>query len=227
MIDMIKPTKLQGVYETFYGKRRFFATKSFAPGTNVYGEIIMQENGEEYRLWDTMRSKLCAFMVKDADQIAIRQGSTVLYLGASSGTTVSHVSDIIGESGFVFAVDFAPRMLRELVFVAEKRSNVGPIMGDANKPEEYLSLVSQVDVVYQDVAQRNQLEIFEKNCALFLKPKGFGLLAIKARSVDVTKRPQLIFDEVRKLLEKEFTIVDKRLLDPFQKDHIMFLVKKK
>lgn len=227
MISMIKQTKLQGVYETFYGKRRFFATKSFAPGTNVYGEIVMHEDGEEYRLWDVMRSKLCAFMVKDADQIAIRQGSTVLYLGASSGTTVSHVSDIVGETGFVFAVDFAPRMLRDLVFVAEKRSNIGPIMGDANKPEEYLTLVSEVDVVYQDVAQRNQFEIFVKNCDLFLKPKGFGLLAIKARSMDVTKKPQMLFNEVREQLEKKFTIVDKRILDPFQKDHIMFLVKKK
>jgi fibrillarin-like pre-rRNA processing protein len=77
-----------------------------------------------------------------------------------------------------------------------------------------------------DVAQRNQAEIFIKNCNMFLKKNGFGLLAVKSRSVDITKKPRQVYQEVRKKLERELTVVDYRVLDPFEKDHCMFVVKK-
>ncbi len=63
------------------------------------------------------------------------------------------------------------------------------------------------------------------NCKLFLKKGGFGLLAIKARSIDVKLNPKQIFEENRRKLEKEFTIVDYRLLEPYEKDHCMIIVK--
>ena len=61
----------------------------------------------------------------------------------------------------------------------------------------------------------------------FLKNDGYALLAVKARSIDVTKQPKQIFKEVREKLEKNLIIIDYRELEPFQKDHCMFICKKK
>ena len=52
----------------------------------------------------------------------------MLYLGAASGTTVSHVADIVGPEGMVYAVEFSHRSGRDLINVAKKRMNVVPII---------------------------------------------------------------------------------------------------
>jgi fibrillarin-like pre-rRNA processing protein len=214
--------KLQGV---LYQKGKIY-TKNLVPGKKVYDESLVKISGVEYRTWSPEKSKLGAAIIKGVSQIGIRPGSTVLYLGASTGTTISHVSDIIGKEGFVFGVEFAPRVARELVFLAEERPNIAPILGDANKPMEYSDRCFLVDVVFQDIAQKNQVEIFMKNVDLFLKKGGFGLLAIKARSIDVSKKPKAVFKEVRTLLDKRITIVDYKELAPYEKDHCFFVVKK-
>jgi len=223
----IKQAKFYEVFQSEEEKRKKLFTKNLLPGRSVYGEKLVAENGVEYREWDAFRSKLAAFIMKGADQIALRPNDFVLYLGAASGTTVSHVSDIIGEKGFVFAVDFAPRVVRDLVFLASERKNIAPILADANKPHSYSHLVSQVDFLYQDVAQANQVEIFMKNINCFLKKGGFAMLALKARSIDVVKKPKLLFKEVRDELEKHLVVIDARTLDPFERDHCMFLCKKR
>ncbi len=210
----------------FYQKRKIY-TRSIAPGRIVYGESIIREKDAEFREWDIRRSKLGAAIAKEISQIGIKEGDTVLYLGSSTGTTVSHVSDIVGNDGFVFALDFAPRVMRELVFLSESRKNIAPILGDAKRPETYSSNIYLADSLFQDIAQKDQAEIFLKNCALHLKEGGFGLLSVKARSIDVTKRPKQVFADVRKKLEREMTIVDYRELDPFEKDHCIFVCKKK
>ncbi len=202
-------------------------TPSLTPGTKYFDEEIVRLGGDEYRHFDEKRSKLAASIVKEASQIGIKEGDNVLYLGASHGYTSSFVSDMVGEKGFIFALDFAPRVVRDLVFVCEKRRNMTPIMGDANQPNTYKHRLTKVDIVYQDVAQRNQAEIFLKNCDMFLKSGGFGLLAVKSRSIDITKKPKEIYIEIRQLLEKKITVVDYRILDPFEKDHCMFVCKKK
>lgn len=222
----IKNSKFYEVYET-EGKSRRILTKNLVPGRSVYGERLISAGNSEYREWDPTRSKLCAFILKGADQICLKPKDAVLYLGAASGTTVSHVSDIVGKDGFIFAVDFAQRVVRDLTFLSEIRPNIAPILADANKPESYAPLVSAVDFVYQDVAQPNQVEIFLKNIDMFLKPGGFAMLALKARSVDVTKQPKVIFEMVRRQLNDRLTVIDARALDPFEKDHCMFLCKKK
>ena len=220
-------SKFSGIYEIKKGKRRILLTKNLVPGKTVYDERLVQEGKDEYREWNPRRSKLAAGILKGISEIGIVENGVVLYLGAASGTTVSHVSDIVGEKGFVFALDFAPRVVRDLVFVCEERKNMAPMMFDANKPEEYKDkMVKEVDVVYQDIAQKNQVGIFLKNVNMFLRENGVGLLAVKARSIDVTKKPRKIFDEVRKELEKNLKIVDFKVLDPFEKDHCMFVCKK-
>ena len=131
-------------------------------------------------------------------------------------------------SGFVFALDFAPRVVRELVFLCESRSNMAPLLEDANQPQNYEDkVIKNVDIVYQDIAQRNQAEIFLKNCDMYLKNGGYGLIAVKARSMDVSKRPSEMFKQVRIEIEKKLVIIDERKLDPFEKDHIFFVCKKK
>ena len=232
MPDIKQFKHFKGVYETKSGGRYVLLTKNMTPGKIVYGEFLFydkDENGNkvEYREWDPKRSKLGAALVKDVSQIGMKENDYILYLGCSTGTTVSHVSDIIGPNGLVFALDFAPRVLRDMVFVAEDRKNIAPIMADANKPETYSHLICEVDTVFMDIAQKNQAEIFIKNCKLFLKPGGFGLLALKARSVDVTRNPKDVFREIRAKLERELVIVDYRELAPFEMDHAFFVVKKK
>ena len=222
----IREHKFQGVYEMRLGKRSFFYTKNLVPGISVYGERLVKQ-GVEYREWDVTRSKLGAALAKKISQFGIYPDDVVLYLGASTGTTVSHVSDIVGKNGKVFAVDIAPRSTRDLVFFSEKRKNIIPILASANHPELYKHLVVGVDMVFQDIAQRNQTGIFLKNCKAFLKKGGFGVFAVKARSIDVTKKPKQIFKRVRDELEKEIIIVDYRELDPYEKDHCIFICKNK
>ena len=181
----------------------------------------------EYREWNPRKSKLAAAILKGVSLVGIMPGKSVLYLGCSTGTTCSHVSDILGETGFLFGVDLAPRVMREFVFLSQKRANMAPVMADSNHPELYDKYLDSADVVFQDISQRNQVEIFVKNCLKFLKKDGTALLAVKARSIDVTKNPKDIYHQVRGQLEKQLKVVDYKLLDPYEKDHCIFVVKKK
>ena len=218
----MKKSKIFEVYEDSKGR---LYTVNLTPGKTVYGERLVKWEGAEYREWNAYSSKLAALILKGCLNISIRKNDVVLYLGSASGTTASHVSDIVGKDGFIFAIDIAPRVMRDLVFVCEDRKNIAPILADANKPENYVEKLSEVDVIYQDIAQKNQVEIFLKNIDLFLKDNGYALLAIKARSIDVTKNPKDIFRDVRKELESKLTVIDFRLLEPYQKDHCMFVCK--
>ncbi len=222
---MIAKSKIFEVFES-QGKKKQLYTVNLVPGSNVYGEKLIRENDVEYREWDASKSKLAAAILKGSPNIGIRKNDVVLYLGAASGTTVSHVSDIIGHNGIVFAVDLAPRVMKDLIFLCYKRKNIAPILADAGNTNILKERVSAVDVIYQDVAQKSQIEIFLKNIELFLKDGGYALLALKARSIDVTKQPKHIFREVKEILEKELTIIDYRELEPFQKDHCMFICRK-
>jgi fibrillarin-like pre-rRNA processing protein len=199
-------------------------TKNAYPGHTHFEERTITVDGAEYRELSPMRSKLAAGIANGIGQIGFKEGSIVLYLGASHGYTPSFVSDIISRNGTVFAIDVAPRVVRDLYFLAEERTNIIPILEDCNHPERYAPLVTAVDVVYQDIAQRNQVEIFRKNLR-FLKKGGFGILALKSRSIDVAKRPQAIYREVQAELERLGMIVDKRELDPHEKDHCLFIIK--
>ena len=224
---MINHSKIFEVHESADGRRRQLYTANLVPGLRNYGEKLVMQDGIEYREWDHFKSKLAATILKGSPNICMRKNDAVLYLGSASGTTVSHVSDIVGKDGIVFAVDIAPRVMRDLLFLCKARKNISPVMADAGRVEELAKRVCAVDALYQDVAQKQQVEIFLKNVSMFLKKDGYGLLAVKARSVDVTKNPRQIFREVKEKLEKSLTIIDYRELEPFQKDHCMFICKKK
>ncbi len=216
---------MKQISEGVYQRNRLLYTENLAKGTVHFQETLATEDGREYRQWDARSSKLASAMLKGMKS-PITLSSKILYLGASHGFTPSYVSDI-ARNGFVFAVEFSPRVLRDLIFVAEKRKNMTAILADANKPESYYHYLTPVDIVYQDIAQKNQLEIFLKNVNLFMKDTGFGFLALKARSVDTTKEPRKIYQEVKAELSQYMRILDYRTLEPFQKDHCMFLCTKK
>ena len=222
---MITKSKIFEVYED--RARRKLYTLNLTPGKRVYGEQLFRQNNIEYREWDAYSSKLAAAILNKCRNIFLRKSDVVLYLGSASGTTVSHVSDIIGRDGFVFAVDAAPRVMKDLIFNCGARKNIAAILANANNTKGLAERASIVDVIYQDIAQKNQVDIFIKNINAFLKKDGYAILAIKARSIDVTRYPKQIFKEVREKLEKEVIIIDSRSLEPYQKDHEMFICKNK
>ena len=197
-------------------------TISLCPGKRIYGERLFTLSGTEYREWDPRRSKLAAYLTVGGKQFPFMKDSKVLYLGASSGTTPSHVADICSE-GKVYCVEFAQRMFRDLVGTCETRSNMMPILGDATKPSEYSMFADGVDIVYQDVAQKMQANILCDNMDAF--NANYGMVAVKARSEDVTASPESIFKEAEKVIrDRGYKILDNEPLDPFEKAHAMIVV---
>ncbi|AXI24987.1 fibrillarin [Methanofervidicoccus sp. A16] len=220
--------KVREIFDNVYeidtgdGVRRI-GTKSLVPSKRVYGERVVKIEGVEYRIWNPNKSKLAAAILKGLKVMPIKRGSKVLYLGASAGTTPSHVADIV-EYAPVYSVEFSPRIMREFLEVCKDRKNLIPILGDANLPNTYSNIVEMVDVIYEDVAQVNQAEILIKNAKWFLKEGGYGIIAIKARSIDVVKDPKEIFKEQREILtEGGFKIVDEVDIEPFERDHVLMV----
>jgi fibrillarin-like pre-rRNA processing protein len=205
--------------------RTALLTRNLTPGKRVYNEELLLRDGVEYRTWDPFRSKLAAAILKGLPDEVIREGSRVLYLGASTGTTASHVSDLVGANGLVIGVEFAPRVAREFIeHVARERRNVIPFVSDARDPSKYS--VAKVDVVYCDIAQPDQTDIAITNCARLLTKNGVLLLVVKARSIDVLKRPSQVYrDERRKLEKAGLEVLSVVELSPFDKDHALIFAR--
>lgn len=207
------------------GQRRP-ATRSLARGRRVYGEDVLEIGGEEWRVWNPYRSKLAAAILGGIGPEPIVDGATVLYLGASTGTTVSHVSDIVGPAGRVFAVEHASRVARELLDrVAAHRPNVTPVMQDARRPREYFSVYGRADVVYSDIAQPDQTGIALANCRAHLRERGWLMLVIKARSIDVTRAPSDVIEGEIARIAGDFDVEGSMGLEPYDRDHAFVLAR--
>ena len=204
---------------------RKLATKNFAPEINVYGERLVRFRNIEYRLWDPFRSKLAAAILKGLETVPIQPAHKVLYLGAASGTTASHVSDIVGAEGHVYCIEFASRAIRELVNnVCAFRPNMAPILADARVPERYSMLVGKVNDVYCDIAQPEQAKILADNADLFLVDGGWIMFAIKAQSIDVTQEPSEVYKrEIETLKTRGFRVEEVVHLEPYDKAHAMIV----
>ena len=202
------------------------STENLVPGNQVYKEKLIIKKGIEYRLWDPFRSKLAASIMNGLENFPFKNNTKVLYLGASTGTTVSHISDIVGPKGIIFGVEHSSRVARDFLDrVAIYRKNIVPIIQDAKKPDQYFSVFSKVDVVYVDIAQPDQTKIAIANCKMYLKKKGMLFLVIKSRSIDVTKEPNQIINEEIKKLQSDFEILQRIDLKPFDKDHAMIIAR--
>lgn len=216
---------MKQIFSGVFKKGNVLLTRNLAPGKRVYDEKIFKINNSEYRTWDPYRSKLGAGIMCSMKNMPIKNGSKVLYLGASTGTTVSHVSDIVGRNGIIYAVEFAERVLRNLLTLCSNRPNICPIMADARKPENYW-WVEEVDVVFTDIAQPDETEIALRNTE-FLKDGGFLILSVKSQSIDVTKNPGTVFkEEAQKIKKAELTVLESIDIQKFEKGHCIIVAKK-
>jgi fibrillarin-like pre-rRNA processing protein len=221
----IKTTNYTGIFILEKERKKYLLTKNITPGITFFNERTIKENNEEYRFFDPRRSKLCAAIIKNIKILPIKKGDKILYLGAAHGYTCSFISDIIGKNGLIFCIEFAPKIAKDLVFVCKRRNNMIPVLADANQPEIYEKRILQSDILFQDIAQRNQIQILSKNLK-FLKKNGFVLLSIKAKSIDVIKNAKEIYKEVEHSLPKELKIIDYKELDPLERDHCFYICQK-
>ncbi|KAI0118487.1 Fibrillarin [Hypoxylon sp. NC0597] len=233
---VVEPHRHEGVFVS-RGKEDHLLTRSIAPGIEVYGEkrvtVDTTTKGEdgtpvttkvEYRIWNPFRSKLAAGIIGGIDNIYMKPGSKVLYLGAASGTSVSHVADIVGPTGNVYAVEFSHRSGRDLVNMAQNRTNVIPIVEDARHPMKYRMLVPMVDCIFADVAQPDQARIVALNAHMFLKVGGGVVISIKANCIDSTAAPEAVFaQEVQKLRAERIKPQEQLTLEPYERDHCIVI----
>jgi len=200
------------------------ATQNLVPGNQVYNEKLVQHKGSEYRIWNPFRSKLAAAIMNDLKNFPFNQKSDVLYLGVSTGTTISHISDIVNQGGTIFGIEHASRVARDFLDrVASHRKNIVPIIQDARRPEEFFSVYKKVDIEYVDIAQPDQTDIAINNCKMYLKSNGYLFLVIKTRSIDVTKDPNKVISNEIKKLESLFEIKQIINLQPYDKDHAIVI----
>ncbi|MHA1192143.1 MAG: fibrillarin-like rRNA/tRNA 2'-O-methyltransferase [Promethearchaeota archaeon] len=202
-------------------------SKNLIPGNKVYGERLITFKGEEYREWDPYRSKLAAMLLENPLVDFLSSELKCLYLGASSGTTISHLSDIIYD-GIIYGVEFAERSMRQLIQNTNKRKNIVPILGDANFPEKYAnSVFTNIDLVFQDIAQPNQAQIAIANCNYYLKDKGTLILAIKSQSIDSIEKSEKIYAREKKILEKAgYDIGESFNIHRYAANHIILIAYK-
>jgi len=219
----MKQTKIPYLYQD--KKQLFTENLQECKGIKVYGEKIIKNKNKELRSWIPYRSKLAAAILNGLE-IEIKKDYNVLYLGAATGTTVSHISDITRD-GIIYAVESSPVSMKKLITVCEKRPNIIPILNDAFHPDRYASIVPSVDLIYQDISQRNQAEIFVENIKKYLKENGTGIIMVKARSIDVAMKPKIAYEKVSNYL-KENSLRIKQVfeLEPYEKDHAVVVISK-
>jgi len=217
--------KFEGVF-IGRGKEDMLLTKNMVPGAVVYGEkrvsVATGAKKTEYRVWNCYRSKLAAGIACGLDNIFIKPGAAVLYLGAANGTTLSHVSEIVGKDTLVYGVEFSQRSGRDLVNLTLKRGNIIPIISDARMPYKYRMLVPMVDAIFSDVSQPDQCRIVMENAQYFLKEGGGILISVKASCVDSSAPAEKVFaDEVNWLRKNDFKPLEQVSLEPYEKNHAM------
>lgn len=222
-----KHPKFPGVYISGSPDKLKLYTKNLTPGYKVYDEKLINYKREEFREWNPYRSKLAALILEKPRNNFLATNFNCLYLGASSGTTISHLSDII-KDGIVYGVEFAERSIRQLLQNTSNRNNIIPILGDARYPDTYAkSIFSEIDLIYQDVAQPNQAEIAIVNASYYLKKNGLVMLAIKSQSIDSISKSEKIYNqEKNKLVNAGYEVVESIDIHRYAANHIVLMVKK-
>ena len=202
---------------------------------NIDNIFISEENGKrklyikraasgEKIPFHAEKSKLAAAILKGMREMPIKKTSNVLYLGAASGTTANYVAEI-AYKGSVYCVEISPRVAKKLIELCREKKNMHAIIADARKPLSYASFVSEIDVIYQDIAQKDQSEILMKNSELY-EPE-YALLALKTSSIDSTAPKKEVLKKEIKKLEKKFEIEESIELSPYHSEHYMLVLKRK
>jgi fibrillarin-like pre-rRNA processing protein len=202
-------------------------TRNLDKGNSIYGEKLILSKGIEYREWDPFRSKLAALLLENPMSDFLSEDLSCLYLGASSGTTISHLSDII-DSGIIYGIEFAERSIRQLIQNTSRRKNIIPILEDVRYPQNYAkSIFSSIDLIYQDISQPNQAEIALKNCNYYLKREGILIFAIKSQSIDSIRKSEDVYAQEKKILEEAgYSILESVNIHRFAANHVILIVKR-
>ncbi len=217
--------EVKEVFDGVYRIERRLATINLVQGLRVYDEDLIRIAGKEYRTWNPYRSKLSAAILKGLKNMNITRGSNVLYLGAATGTTASHVSDIITKEGSIYCIELSERSMRDLLKVCEHRENMLPILEDARNTEAYASDVGSVDILYQDISAKDQADIFIRNSA-FLKKGGTAYVAIKSQSIDVSRSPEKIYAEFISKVSRHMQLEERIMLEPYDRMHLFAVFSK-
>ncbi len=218
--------KIKELFDGVYQVDGKLATVNLCRGRKVYNEELVLDDGVEYRLWTPYRSKLSAAIINGIQCMKIGKGSNVLYLGAATGTTVSHVSDIVGNKGSIYAVELSERNVRELIRLCEARKNILPILSDARNTKDYADSMEECDIIYQDISARNQAEILLAN-SIFLKKGGYVYFVIKSQSIDISKSPKETYKKELAILDEAFELVESVSLEPYDSMHLFAVLKKR
>ena len=215
----MEPTRWPSVFRD----GRDLYTVNGEPGVRLRGEALKVVDGVEYRLWDPFRSKLAALLTNGAPEGALAPPRRALYLGAAHGTTPSYLADLWPRAE-IFVVEKSPTAFVQLLALARRRPNLYPLLADAHLPERYRAEVGEAEFLYQDVAQRDQAEIFRENADACLTPKGRGILMLKVRSVTQRRPGAIVVREARRVLDGAGLRVEAEVpLAPFSKDHAALL----
>ena len=216
---------MKEVFPGIFSINNRLAVENPVPEYKPFDEEVLKTGKKEFRVWNPYRSKAAAAIVRNIKEFPVNEGSKILYLGAAHGYTISFLSAVIGKNGVIYAIEFSERCFTELLPLCSKYKNITPILVDARKPELY-QWIEKVDIVYCDISQPDETEIAIRNCKEFLKPDGFLLLAVKSRSIDITRTPKEVYEsEIKKLKEANFKIVDWKTLDPFERAHAFIVAK--
>eukprot|EP01124_Arcella_intermedia_P025035 TRINITY_DN4384_c0_g2_i1.p1 TRINITY_DN4384_c0_g2~~TRINITY_DN4384_c0_g2_i1.p1 ORF type:complete len:290 (+),score=45.30 TRINITY_DN4384_c0_g2_i1:2-871(+) len=221
---LIEPHRFEGVFIARRPFGDFLVTLNSAPGDSLYGEKLLPVGPLEYRTWNPFRSNLAAGILGGVSSLHISPGKKVLYLGAASGATVSHVSDMVGASGAVYAVEFSVPAHARLSQMAQKRPNVFPICQDARDPKQYQAAVPQVDVLVADLGQPDQSHIVGLNAKLFLRSGGGLVVVVDPDCIDSSiDRMSVFAGEVKNLKEEGFKPREQLTLEPYSKSSAMIV----
>ncbi|MCD6274632.1 MAG: fibrillarin-like rRNA/tRNA 2'-O-methyltransferase [Candidatus Aenigmarchaeota archaeon] len=191
----------------------------YKKGNNLYTK------GKNLEEWNPYKSKPAAAILNGLQNFPVKKGQKILYLGAAHGTTISHFSNIVGEKGIIYGVEVSDKIISKLIDKVRRKKNVVPILEDARFPENY-GWIGKVDLVYEDIAQRDQVQILKKN-KVFLKEKGIILIALKAKAIDSVREVKEIYREVIEELSKDFEILETIDLEPYEHDHLFIVGKMK
>lgn len=213
-------------WPSVFREGRDLFTVNAEPGVKVRGETLRTVAGVEYRLWDPWRSKLAAFLANGAPDDLLEVPHRALYLGGAHGTTASSLSDL-WPSAEIFVVEKSPTSFVPLLELARRRGNLWPLLADARLPERYRAEVGEAEFLYQDIAQRDQAEIFCENADAVLSRRGRGILMLKIRSVTQRRPVAVVIREARRLLERRgFDVAPEVPLAPFSRDHAALAVRR-
>jgi fibrillarin-like pre-rRNA processing protein len=219
---------MQQIFPGVFKYQNLILTKNLVPGKKVYGEKLLSINGIEFRTWTPFRSKICAAIKKGLKNFPIKKSFNILYLGVAEGTTASHLSDIIEEEGLIIGIDISKRTMKKFIQLCEERKNMLPLLADASKPETYFNEIKEIkfDLLYQDISQKNQAQILNSN-SIFLKKNSYAMISIKAKSISTSLPAKKVFEEQKNILKEKFNLIECLPLEPFEKEHLFCVLRKK